>query len=369
LDKAPLFEIYCFYPLHSEEAVSDFEKSSVKILLRFGVVAVGVVTAVFFFKYLLSPLTPFLLAWLLSAMVKPFAEKLYKRTRLSYRFWCVVLLVVFTLLLFALLWMLLSGVVRELSKFVSSEQSVGVRLSKLYASIFSLIERYVPSLYRRIDREAVNERLLLVLSDLSLSASMHLARFAFTLPEILLFAVITYLAAYYITVDQKRIGEKILSLLPSAIKKRVKDLFSRFLFSLKRYFKAGGLLLLITFFELLIGFFILRLEFPFLLALLVAAIDFLPVLGTGTVLVPWGAVLLVAGEEGKGIGLLVLWLVTVLVRQVAEPRIMGKNLGIHPLLTLGATYFGLKLFGIAGMLLFPIVVSVTADVLQKEGKE
>ena len=346
--------------------MGDFDKSAVKILLRFGVALVAVALAVFFFKYLLAPLTPFLLAWLLSAIVTPVAEKLYKRTRLSYRFWCVVLLVVFTLLLFALLWLLIAGLVKELSHFISNEQSLGTRLSTIYSSLFDWIKRYLPRLYQRIDQKAVNQRLFAMLSELSVSASVHLARFAFTLPEILLFAVITYLAAYYITVDQQKIAEKALSLLPVSVRERTKDFFLRVLHSLKQYFRAGGLLLLITFAELLFGFWILRLDFPFLFALLVAAIDFLPVLGTGTVLVPWGAVLLMAGEEGKGIGMLLLWLITVLVRQFAEPRIMGKSLGIHPLLTLAATYFGLKLFGIPGMLLFPIVVAVMVGVLTKE---
>ncbi|MBQ8911222.1 MAG: sporulation integral membrane protein YtvI [Clostridia bacterium] len=346
--------------------MSEFDKSAVRVLLRFGVGVVVFACTVFFFKYLLAPLLPFLLAWLLSAMVKPFADKLKKRTRISYRFWCVLLLVVFSLLLFALLWFLLSGVVKELSHFITNEQSVGMRLESLYSSVFRLIEKYLPSLYARIDRQAVNERLLSLLSELSVSASMHLARFAFTLPEILLFVVISYLAAYYITVDAGALSNKLFSYMAPSFGNKIKSLFGAFTASLKNYFKAGGLLLILTFCELLAGFMILRIDFPILFALVIAAVDFLPVLGTGTVLIPWGLVLMVAGEQGKGVGLLVLWLVTVVVRQLAEPRIYGKTLGVHPLLTLAATYFGLKLFGIWGMLTFPIVLAVLSGMLKKE---
>lgn len=346
--------------------MSEFDKSAVKMLLRFGIGVAIFACTVFFFKYLLAPLLPFLLALLLSAIVTPFADKLKRRTRIPYKFWCIVLLIVFSLLLFALLWFLLSGVVKELSHFITNEQSVGRRLESLYSSVFRLIEKYLPSLYARIDRQAVNERLLSLLSELSVSASMHLARFAFSLPEVLLFAVITYLAAYYITVEKEVIGEKLFSFLRPDVRERCKGLFHAFAVSLKNYFKAGGMLLILTFCELLAGFMILRIDFPILFALVIAAVDFLPVLGTGTVLIPWGLVLVVAGEKGRGVGLLVLWLVTVIVRQLAEPRIYGTTLGIHPLLTLVATYFGLKLFGIGGMLTFPIVLAVISGMLKKE---
>ena len=125
-------------------------------------------------------------------------------------------------------------------------------------------------------------------------------------------------------------------------------------------------MLILTFVQLLIGFMVLDIRFPFLFALLVAAVDFLPVLGTGTVLIPWGIVLAVAGSPFKGVGLLILWVITLIVRQIAEPKIMGKSLGIHPLFSLLATYFGLKLFGIGGMLLFPIMLSVASGILEEK---
>lgn len=338
--------------------MSDFDKNAIKLLLRFGVAMVVIFSAFFFFKYLLAPLLPFLLAWMLSALVRPFATRLWKRTRLSYKFWCILLLAIFSLLLFFFLWLIISALIKELSHFINSEEKLGEQLSNMYSSIFELIKQYFPRLYSRIDKTAVTKRLFSVLSDLSLSASMHLARFAFTLPEVLLFVVITYLSAYYITVDQNRLTKRVLSFLPQTVAEKSRRLFGVFLSSLKSYFKAGGLLLAITFSELFAGFFILRLDFPFLFALVVAAIDFLPVLGTGTVLIPWGTVLFLMGARGKGIGILILWLTTVLSRQIAEPRILGKSLGVHPLLTLFATYFGLKFFGVWGMLLFPIGLSV-----------
>ena len=88
---------------------------------------------------------------------------------------------------------------------------------------------------------------------------------------------------------------------------------------------------------------------------MIALVDILPVLGVGTVLVPWGLLELLRGETGTGTGLLVLCAVMMLARQLLEPRIVGKSIGLHPLATLFAAYAGLQLFGLAGMLLGPAV--------------
>ena len=102
------------------------------------------------------------------------------------------------------------------------------------------------------------------------------------------------------------------------------------------------------------GFVILGLDYSFVLALIIAAIDFLPVLGTAAVLVPWGIVLLMMQNSFLGVGILVLFIVTTIVRQVIEPKILGKSLGVHPILTLLALYLGFKLFGLLGMFLLPL---------------
>ena len=346
--------------------MNGFDRTAARILLRCGLGALILICGALFFRYLLSPLLPFFCALALAAIVKPFCDKLKARTRISYRFWCILLLALFTLFFSAVLWSLLSGVVGELTHLVSNGEELTSRVTEIYNGLFAFIERRLPALYRQIDREALTERLLEALSSLSLSASIHLARLAFSLPEAALFIVSAYLAAYYILVDGERLKKGALSLLPEGLKGQICALMGAIVRGVARYFKAGGVLLILTFVQLLIGFMVLDIRFPFLFALLVAAVDFLPVLGTGTVLIPWGIVLAVAGSPFKGVGLLILWVITLIVRQIAEPKIMGKSLGIHPLFSLLATYFGLKLFGIGGMLLFPIMLSVASGILEEK---
>lgn len=96
-------------------------------------------------------------------------------------------------------------------------------------------------------------------------------------------------------------------------------------------------------------------DYAFLLAAVIAVIDILPVLGVGTVLIPWATIAFIERNMRLGFGLLILYGVIVIVRQFAEPKIVGGTLGIHPLLTLAAMYLGFRLFGVAGMIIGPIL--------------
>ena len=136
----------------------------------------------------------------------------------------------------------------------------------------------------------------------------------------------------------------------------------------RRYIKAYGILLAMTFALLLVGFWTLRVEYAFLLAFLIALADLLPVIGVGTVLIPWGIVMLLQKQFYLGFGLLILYLVISLVRQVAEPKVLGKSLGLHPLLTLFATYVGFTLFGLLGMILAPVAALLAKRLLSPQIK-
>ena len=109
-----------------------------------------------------------------------------------------------------------------------------------------------------------------------------------------------------------------------------------------------------TLFLLLVGFLVLRVKYAFLLALLIAIVDLLPVLGVGTVLIPWAITVLLGGNYVFGVGLLILYAVVLIVRQLCEPRLIGKSLGIAPLPALFATYAGWQLLGFVGMLIAPL---------------
>ena len=114
--------------------------------------------------------------------------------------------------------------------------------------------------------------------------------------------------------------------------------------------------MLLVFALLTLGLWILGVEFPLLFGGLIALLDALPVLGTGTVLIPWALLSFLQNDSGLGFGLLVLYGVSSVARSVLEPHLVGRQLGLPPLGTLMAFYAGYRLFGIPGMILLPLTV-------------
>ncbi|MBR5012195.1 MAG: AI-2E family transporter, partial [Clostridia bacterium] len=175
------------------------------------------------------------------------------------------------------------------------------------------------------------------------------------LPDGIFFVIITGIASFYINADFENINRRITSKLPRPIAVWLENTRARIKDAWKSWLKACIWLMAVTFAELFCGFLILGIDYSFTIALLCAAADLLPIIGTGTILIPWSAVLLIEGSYYKGIGLLIIWGVTALVRQILEPRIVGTSIGLDPLITLAAIYAGWKLAGIWGSICAPLL--------------
>ena len=207
--------------------------------------------------------------------------------------------------------------------------------------------------------QALYERVMQMVGDMLSSLASRLPELAASLfsalPSVLFFLVVSVVACFYFCTDEGAISKGLVSLLSPKWQEKLPHVRKNLRDVLQKYVKAYGFLLLLTFALLLVGFLILRVEYAFLLAFLIALADLLPVIGVGTILIPWGIVMLLQKQYYLGFGLLILFLVISLVRQVAEPKVLGKSLGLHPLLALFATYVGFSLFGLFGMILGPIV--------------
>jgi len=124
---------------------------------------------------------------------------------------------------------------------------------------------------------------------------------------------------------------------------------------------------LIAYSELTVGFLIIGIDYAFIIALLVAVIDMMPILGTGTVLIPWGIIAIIQKDYFTGFALLILYAVVTVIRNIIEPKIVGKSLGLYPVATLISMFVGYNILGIAGIFLFPIIILILKN-LNDEGK-
>lgn len=177
---------------------------------------------------------------------------------------------------------------------------------------------------------------------------------AAALPSMGLFLFTTALATYFSTVSRPGLMAFLRGQIPAAWHKRVDDARGVLKGAFGNWLKAQGLLMLITFGELTVGFLLLRADLALLLAGLVALVDALPIFGTGTVLLPWAALTLLGGDWKLAAGLAGLYFIVSFVRSLLEPKLVGDRIGLHPLAALFAMYIGFRAFGVWGMILSPL---------------
>ena len=206
-------------------------------------------------------------------------------------------------------------------------------------------------------------------SELLLSAASNVI---VALPDILLFAVTTVLASFMISSRLPSLRQTAGRYLPAKWKGSLTDCVMRLKNALGGWIKAQLKLMGITFLILTAGLRLLGVEFSILFAGLISLIDALPVFGVGTVLIPWAVISFLRQDTYRAVGLLILYGTAALTRTSLEPRLIGKQIGLNPLITLLAMYAGYRLCGIVGMILFPvsaILLQQFLELLDKSKKE
>lgn len=333
---------------------------------------VGIAAIFLAWHYLFPVLLPFLVAFLLSRAVKRPARFLSQALHLPEGAVAVGLLLLLLSAGGAGLWWLLWYLGREAVALVERLLTDGT-----LASLLSDAQAWGAELLSRV---GVSEELLPSLSDVffdalgGIAASLpaSLSSILSALPAYLFFALLVLVASVYFCLDKGESVRLVRALCPAPLRAHATALRGRCGVLMGRYLRAYLCLFSITVGLLFFGFLLFGIEHALLLSLLIAAADLLPVVGVGTVLIPWGLFLLLTGEGGRGIALLVLYLVVSVVRQLAEPKLVGKSLGVHPLLSLLVTYAGLRLFGFWGLVLSPlasVAIGVGAGAAEPRSEE
>lgn len=192
------------------------------------------------------------------------------------------------------------------------------------------------------------------------------------IPSIIISIVVTIVLACFMTADYDLITRFVYCQFPKEKRKdltRAKQLLKM---NLGKMAKAYALIMLVTFTEVFIGLTILKMiglfnsSYIAVIAVVTAIVDVIPVLGTGTIVLPWAAYSFITGNIGMGIGLLVLYAVVTVIRQIVEPKLVSNQLGLPPFVTLIAMYLGLKIIGVLGVFILPII-AIMLKLLNDEG--
>lgn len=337
---------------------------SVKLLTNIILIALVCLAAYLLLPRLLVVFMPFLLAYLIAAMIEPLVRLLHEKLRLGRHLAAVICVVLTILVLGGLLFWLGHGIVSEIKNLSANWPEIygraeaqlsmiGERFSNYYYSLSPDVQGFLASAYYAVKGELASVFKPVADAAIGLTTSA-----ASKLPSALIFSVVMFLAAYFISAERSKVSG-ILSRLAGP---KLTERFGKIVGDLKRalggYVKAQLTIMSIVFVILFVGMLIARVPYAALIALCVAVFDALPVFGSGAVLIPWGIISFVMSDVRTGVIMLVLYGVILVTRQTLEPKIVGQHIGVPPLLTLMAMYGGLKFFGIFGMILGPVLVLV-----------
>lgn len=336
------------------------EKGWARILVISAYTILFAITLRFTFSYVIAVAAPFALAVLVAKLLQEPIHCLHKRIGLPIKvigFFLTLIVILFFVFVCVLL----------TNQLITEAQHIFVKLSESSELIlnnasgfFENLGKRFPFIYEHFDREVIEGTATEVIKNVLTSLTSKLADILTgtvkALPGMILFLTVFVIAGFYLAMDYEGIKGSVKAILPQKTARSLSKITVNIKNIIANYLKAYGIILLITFAQLFIGFIITGIDYAMILALMISLLDMLPVIGTGTVLIPWAIISFILGNTQMAVAILIIFTVISVVREIIEPKIIGDCIGMHPLLTLISMYCGFKFFGVAGLILLPPAV-------------
>jgi len=324
-------------------------------------------------KYVFEWFLPFIIGFVIALGVNALSMKICRNTKINVRVCSIVMILILYVIALALVVLFSTELIERAQDGVSAIPEVYNNVvTPLIDSIkgwsSSVAEKMLPNSniksFEILDgiKNSAGDALL----SFSGKAALFLAGFIKKIPDFLMLAFFGVVSSVLIVWDFEKIKTFAYNKLPKRAKNTVIKIKNVLFNSVFRLLKAYIVLMFITFIELLIGFFVLKIPQPMAKAFIISFVDFLPLIGLSIVLIPWILLALLQKNFYLAIGLSVLFLIITVIRNFAEPKIVGKQIGLSPIVSLICFYVGLKLFGFLGIIVLPLIVILLKN-LKEEG--
>lgn len=318
-------------------------------------------------------LFPFTIALFFSILTRPFTRFLQKRLKLSKKLSTIISIVTFLLIFFGIIGWGSLKLISEIYKLSQNLNSYSEITQKLWTDSMAKVYTYLgnfPSGFTKQVNDTINSFISSGSSKLG-GFIKGLISFITSIPTVILYICITILATFFISLDRDEIVSFLEQQLPKSWLDKVFNIKTDMFTVLGSYIKAQIILMTICFFELIVCLNLLSLlglnvPYPLLMSIIICIIDALPILGAGTILIPWAVISFALSDIKLGIALIIIYLFVLSVRQMLEPKLVSQNLGVHPLITLISMYSGFKIFGVMGFLIGPVVMIILKNVFSRE---
>ena len=328
-----------------------------RLLLNIVIPASGWILALSAGPWLLKFFMPFVIGLVIALIANPLVRFLERRLRLVRRHSSLLIVAAVLALVIGLIYLVISRTVRAARSFAeylpqlyeTAEAAVRQGLERLGGSMDFLPQSLRES-WEALGR-SLGDYLGLAVEKAAPPTVEAAGSVARVIPSLLVYSVVTVLSAYFFIVERDRIAAFLRGHLPAGALRYQEYLKGELKRLVCGYFLAQLKIMGVVWLILTAGFFVLGVGYAPLWALLISLLDFLPVFGTGTVLIPWGIIVVLDGEYAFAAGLLLLYVLTQVTRQAVQPKLVGDSMGLNPFLTLLFLYLGFKAGGIAGMIL------------------
>lgn len=346
-----------------------------------------VIIAIVYFvlKYFINLIMPFFLALIFAALSRPLARKLSSETKtvkdengetheikrkiyLNHNFAAVLSVVLLFLVIIGLVTLICvrlvdtgADMIAQLPELYYSTIQPGIEdvlkeveiwAASVDDSVLEMVRGAVPNVVSTIGSKV---------TDFSAKMLVWISSLAGSLPTMLLNTLICLIATVFIAVDFDSISAFLRRNLPEKPLAMVLEIKDSFIDIVWQFVRSYFYIFLITATEITVGLLIIGQKNPMLLGIIISVFDAFPIVGSGMILLPWAVWTLLAGSTGKGIGLMILYLVVVIARQIIEPKLVGKRVGLRPIVTLVCMFVGTKLFGALGLFGLPIAAAIIVD--------
>lgn len=345
------------------ELWSKYQNAVKKFLLIMVIFVIIYVSITYLFPFF----APFIIAVIVSYINEPVIQILQK-FKISRKIAAVIsLLITMSILVTVIIF----GIIKLYDELTILRNNLTMYSNDISTQLDNLTDK-ITSFYNALPDEAT-EAITKNLSSLSNELTniitaiiQHTINTVSSIPKLTVFFIVTILATYFISSDKKKISIFFYKQIPLTWRKKLphikKDTFN----ALFGYFKAILILMGFTFVEVSVGLYILDVKYALVIALIVGISEAIPIVGTGAVMVPWILWSIFIGNMPLALGLAIIYILGVLIRQIMEPKVIGSQIGLHPLVTLLSMYVGLKFFGVLGMFIGPISLIIVKN-LQDAG--
>lgn len=339
-----------------------------KILAKIAITILAIIGIFLTYKLAIFYI-PFIIAMIIAACIEPLIKLLMKITKLKRKPASIISLILVLLIIGGLLTLGVAKIISEGSALLSNLNTYFDHVYKWGTDFINIIQE---------EREQIPQEVVEVIQD-SLTGVIDVVKgwivgflkgtlnFVTSIPDMVTYVFITIIAIVFICFDKEYIPNQIKNQIPKKWFEKIKQIINETCSVSVKYIKAEAKLSLICFIWVLIGLNIVNLigikvEYLFIITFFIGFVDLLPIFGAGAVMLPWAGYLLITGNIPLAISVVIIWIIWAVIKQLIEPKMVSKEIGIHPIFTLIGMYTGFKLMGVIGMILGPIILIILKNV-------